>query len=157
MWEDQNRVPVAFYHNSRSIDEAYVDGVSLTHGQNPRKHIWTFAGAIDETTQYPSFKCACTNTAITSPHPVPSYVGNDYFCDTAVTVNYRNVRQVLYTGDPLWDGQGCGPTNTCCSFNTPPWFTKELPSPTTDDVEMRLCKPNSDGSTPIEIVELYVQ
>ena len=26
-----------------------------------------------------------------------------------------------------------------------------------DNVEMRLCKPDGSGSTPIEIVELYVQ
>ncbi len=35
----------AFYYGSRGIDGNYVFGVSLTHGQNPRKHIWTFAGA----------------------------------------------------------------------------------------------------------------
>ena len=44
----------------------------------------------------------------------------------------------------------------CCN-NSPPWFIKHLSSTTTDDVEMTLCKPRTDGSTPIEIVELYVQ
>ena len=44
----QNRLPVAFHHSSRGIDGDYVYGVSLTHGQNPRNHIWTFAGAPDE-------------------------------------------------------------------------------------------------------------
>ena len=40
----------------------------------------------------------------------------------------------------------------------PPWFVKTLSSPTSDNIEMRLCHVvNSDGSTPIEIVELYVQ
>jgi hypothetical protein len=36
---------------------------------------------------------------------------------------------------------------------------KHLSSSTTDNVEMRLCKPkfNYDGSTPIEVVELYVE
>ena len=41
------------------FDEAYVYGVSLTHGRNPRNHIWIFAGAIDETTGDPNFKCPC--------------------------------------------------------------------------------------------------
>ena len=41
--------------------------------------------------------------------------------------------------------------------NSPPWFIKHLPSVTTDNVEMRLCAPTTDGSTPIEIVELHVQ
>ena len=46
---------------------------------------------------------------------------------------------VLQPADPLWDGKGCGPTNTCCSFNTPPWFVKDLSSATTDNIEMHGC------------------
>ena len=41
----------------------------------------------------------------------------------------------FYGDDPLWDGAGCGPQNTCCSFNTPPWFYRQPPL---DDIEMRL-------------------
>ena len=44
----QNNGPNAFYHHSRGIDADYVSGVSLTHGQSPHQHIWTFAGALDE-------------------------------------------------------------------------------------------------------------
>ena len=157
----QNQVPIAFHffniknNNYDEIDEPYVFGVSLTHGRSPRKHIWTFVGASDETSNIPTFKCPCTNTNISPPPRVPGFIGNDYFCDTASSSSYRNI---FYPSDPLWDGKGCGPTNTCCSFNHPPWFTKHLPSPTTDDVEMRLCSPHiTDGTTPIEIVELYIQ
>ena len=32
-----------------------------------------------------------------------------------------------------------------CTFNNPPWFYMELPEPTTDDIEMRMCK--DSGST----------
>ena len=50
--------------------------------------------------------------------------------------------------DPLWGGQGCGPFNSCCSFNCLPWFMKELPASTHDNIEMRLCAneppPNED-------------
>ena len=154
----QNSVPIAFHFTSRSdrddIDEPYVYGVSLTHGQSPRRHIWTFAGASDETTDNPAFKCPCINTNISPPPSVPDYIGSDYFCDTAESSRYRHIFLPL---DPLWDGKGCGPTNACCSFNRPPWFAKDLSSHTTNDIEMRLCRPFNDGSTPIEIVELYVQ
>ena len=155
----QNRAPIAFYSHSRGIDNEYVIGVSLTHGQNPRKHIWTFAGAADETANIYNIKCPCINTALNPAVSsyIPSFVGNDYFCDTALSVYYGSVPSALQPSDPLWDGKGCGPASTCCSFNTPPWFVKDLPSPTTDDVEMRVCRPGSDGSTPVEIVELYVQ
>ena len=149
----QNRVPLAFRYFSRGIDRDYVYGVSLTHGQSPRKHIWTFAGAADETTSDYVYKCPCINPALDPrvPSYIPSFVGNDYFCDTALSVYFHTVPQVLQRSDPLWDGKGCGPASTCCSFNTPPWFVKDLPSPTTDSVEMRVC------TTPFEIVELYVQ
>ena len=65
----------------------------------------------------------------------------------------------IYPDDPLWDGAGCGPDNTCCSLNNPPWFLKQLPSTTTDDIEMRMCfdQPSVDEDIPIEIIELYVQ
>ena len=147
------------YYSSRGIDGAYVCGVSLTHSQNPRQHIWTFVGALDETVSgYTGYKCSCINPALSSSSSyVPSFVGNDYFCDTALSAHFGTYPFVLHPHDPLWDGKGCGPSNSCCSFNTPPWFVKDLPSPTTDNIEMRVCKTNSDGSTPIEMVELYVQ
>ena len=155
----QNHIPLAFRYFSRGIDREYVYGVSLTHGQNPRKHIWTFAGAVDETTNTYFYKCPCINPAL-DPRVasyIPSFVGSDYFCDTGLSVRYNTVPYALHPSDPLWDGKGCGPTNTCCSFNTPPWFVKDLPSPTTGDLEMRVCRPDINGSTPVEIVELYVQ
>ena len=157
----QNHNPVGLHFNSRSIDQQYVFGVSLTHGQNPRKHIWTFVGATDETTSNPSFKCPCININIQSSITIPSYVGNDYFCDTSLTNHYSS-NSGFEPNNPLWDGQGCGPSNTCCSVSggcnkSPPWFIKHLPSTTNDNVEMRLCKPDASGSTPIEIVEIYVQ
>ena len=149
----------SFYHNRRlTIDNTYVDGVSLTHGRNPRKHIWTFAGAIHEvTTIHRDSLCPCTNIHNPLFIPIPSYVGSDYFCDTASKTRFHNY---FFPDDPLWDGQGCGRMNTCCSFNNPPWFMKELPSSTSDDIEMRLCASgprSNDEDIPVEIVELYVQ
>ena len=150
------------YYNYNEINEHYVFGVSLTHGPpSSRSHIWTFAGASDESATNPSFKCPCINTNIQSSISIPNFIGNDYFCDTALSVSYTTVPIVLQLDDPLWDGKGCGSSNTCCNFPSsdvkPPWFYKNLPSKTTDDIEMRLCQPNTDGTTPIEIVEVYVQ
>ena len=157
----QQKSPDAFgpYYNNRglTIDDRYVDGISLTHGRNPRKHIWTFAAALHEVlTSYRHYICPCTNIRNTVSIPIPPYVGNDYFCDTA-SENQFQFR--FYPYDPLWDGQGCGRLNTCCSFNNPPWFKKELPSPTRDDIEMRLCADGSraDEDITFESIELYVQ
>ena len=160
----QNGYPVTFYYNNyNSTDQVYVYGMSLTHGQNPCKHIWTFAGAVDETTYRPMTRCPCINrNTIPSAITIPSFIGNDYFCDTSLINYYGGYTRGFYPSNPLWDGQGCGASNTCCSVsnlctNSPPWFIKHLPSATTDNVEMRFCRPYRDGSTPIEVVELYVQ
>ena len=48
-----------FYGLNRSIDDVYVEGVSVTHGFPPRQHIWTFAGGHDEQITYPHETCPC--------------------------------------------------------------------------------------------------
>ena len=126
---------------SPGLEGAYIDGISLTHGgAGSRQHIWSFVSALYETdpNYSPSYNCPCTNSNVNWPHQVPSFIGNNYFCDTGSTgpgFSYTTV----YPGDPLWDGQGCGPTNTCCEFNNPPWFCTTLPQPTSDDIELRIC------------------
>ena len=146
-------------HRTIIIDGNYVDGVSITHGHHPRKHIWTFVAAYSESsTLHPAGICPCTDNRISSSllTPIPSFVGNDYFCDTgsATPANY-----IFYPNDPLWDGQGCGSNSTCCSFNTPPWFFKTLSSTVGDNLELRICSDEnrSNEDTPLEIIELYVQ
>ena len=146
------------HRDSSSIDGNYVDGISLTHSSNPRKHIWTFAGGLDEVGTVPRLNCPCTNINLaeqaTQP---PSFVGNDYFCDTGSKNHWQH--NTLYQGNPLWDGAGCGSANTCCTLNNPPWFVKQLSSSTTDDIEIRMCVDQTyrDEDTPIEMIELYVR
>ena len=145
----------AFGHSPDNIESYYVDGISLTHGR-PRQHIWTFAAARDETTYDPTSNCPCTNiNTANSATPPPAFVGNDYFCDTGSSGHYAHM---FYSDDPLWDGAGCGPQSTCCSFNNPPWFYKQLPHLITDDIEMRVCRNNVDiTDTSIEMFDIYIQ
>ena len=74
---------VCGYHNPRnlslprypsspradSIDDVYVDGLSLTHG-NPREHIWTFAVAFSgaDGQQNPEYLCPCIHTDLSFLH-----------------------------------------------------------------------------------------
>ena len=140
--------------NPQTIDGAYVDGVSLTYG-NPRQHIWSFACAIDE--RGGVNRCPCTDTNYQSTINIPSYVGNDYFCETGVPTGQIYDGSTFHADDPLWDGQGCGPDSTCCTFNNPPWFCKQLPQSTNADLEVRLCsyQQASIENTPIELLEIY--
>ena len=94
----------AFWYHSRGIDADYVFGVSLTHGQSPRQHIWTFAGALDKTSDgsYSRWKCPCVNPNIDPTPTLPSYIGNDYFCDTAFEIVFFSNRDVqIQVSDPL--------------------------------------------------------
>ena len=158
----QKGAPDAFWRQNftgQTTDSNYVDGISLTHGQSPRQHIWTFAAALNEVSNVIGILCPCTRERAKSPpiQFVPSFIiGNDYFCETAA-IEHPQLR--LYPDDPLWDGEGCGSESTCCEFNNPPWFCRQLPQPTTDDIELRICgnEDISDEDTPIEQIEIHVQ
>ena len=144
--------------NSQPIDGPYVDGVSLTYG-SPRQHIWTFANALHEHPYSYRSKCPCNNVNDQHTINIPPFVGNDYFCETGVPPGEWFSNFVFYADDPLWDGQGCGPTSTCCTFNNPPWFCKQLPQSTDADLEVRLCSQDTAyyENTPIELVEIYIK
>ena len=142
----------AFYSTRNNINSVYVDGVSLTRTRgNLRHHIWTFASGASHGASGPP-SCPCNGSDATPP---PAFVGEDYFCDTGNPGPYTP--HLLFDDDPLWDGAGCRAGNTCCSFNNPPWFYKQLPQPTTDDIEMRVCTSGGDENIGIEIVEIFIQ
>ena len=152
----QNEDIEAFYpYTEPTIDGFYVQGVSLTHG-SPRQHIWTFAGGFSEVhDRNRNVVCPCDATINIT---IPPFVGGDYFCESGHNSGPReSIITTFYPDDPLWDGDGCTASSTCCSFNNPPYFTKQLPSPTTDDIEARLCHASPDDTTPVELIELYVQ
>ena len=147
----------AFFQYFQGIDSYYVDGISLTHGDaGMRQHIWTFAaGATEVHSSFPNENCPCDTG---NYNDVPVFVGNDFFCESGLHSPWSS-QYILYPSDVLWDGQDCISASTCCQFNNPPWFTKNLPAATTDDIELRICAdglPTHDD-IPIELIELYVQ
>ena len=158
--------PSSYLLSLRNIDRSYIEGISITHGTSPRKHVWSFVGALAENlplyqppeNYHPINVCPCMTDSF-NLEDIPSFVGNDYFCDTAQEDANFNAT-LLYPGDPLWDGEGCGANSTCCQFNNPPWFCKQLPQLTTDDMQLRLCKESrfdDMDNTPFELVEIFVK
>ena len=138
-----------------TLDENFFDGLSLTYGLPPRKHIWTFVAALDEVRSN-AFTCPCIKTDSEYTAVVPPFIGNDYFCDTASAEIFQFR---FYDEDPLWDGQGCGPTNECCQFNSPPWFCKDLQDTTRENIELRNCADQHQGDeeVAVQLLEIYVQ
>ena len=126
-------------HGSNAIPNidncnTYVDGVTITYGSNPRKHIWTYACGVRENYNYEySYPCNNGSFGTTSPN----FVGNDYFCESG---KYGIVNTVLYSNDILWDGQQCGGLEgPCCTNPKMPWFIKTLNETTSEDIELRMC------------------
>ena len=148
------------YHGfqSVSLNTYFVDGVVVTHG-HPRIHIWTFATGYDEMSDDLG-RCPCSNPPnATTIATAPSYVGYNYFCESGAVTYPRSYPVPYFPDDPLWDGEGCVPGNTCCSFNSPPWFTTQLATPTANDIEVRICSDGDtqDEDTPVQLIELYVK
>ena len=140
-----------------SIEQGYIDGISLTHGsQGSRMHIWSFLEALSERPTIARVICPCTNVNESWPYSFPSFIGNNYFCDTG---NKGPDEAVYFTDDPLWNGQGCGPTSTCCQENNPPWFCAKLPSPASNDLEARICTnaQTTNENVLVTKIELYIK
>ena len=143
----------------QTVDSYYLYGLSLTRG-SPRQHIWTFATGITEGDHSQAdWHCPCADPNNPSNEEVPSFVGDNYFCESGnPTKTYTAYN--LYSEDPLWDGEQCENEGVCCSNeNSPPWFRVTLPSPTTDDIEARLCiPPNSEEEEVLlQKLEIYIQ
>ena len=145
-------------HNN--LNSYYVDGVSITYG-SPRQHIWTFMGS-NKDHGYGAWTCPCNSGALIS---VQDFIGDDFFCEsgffyTSPNNNGEPINNVLYTDDPVWDGENCRNKETpCCQIPGLPWFTKTLSTNTTADVELRVCGDESTANedTPVSYYEIYVK
>lgn len=140
-----------------ALNASYVYGLSITYGA-PHTHIWTFAAGISEQARYAGsgWECPCNSPG--HPIAVPSFVGNNYFCESGSPTTYTSNH--WYTHDRLWDGEQCADEGTCCNGQdfSPPWFSVVLPTLTSDDIEARICKPSSPGENiVIEKLEIYIQ
>ena len=132
-------------------------GVTLTYSNNPRKHIWTYAGGRYEQGR-PYNNCPCNNGSRYISFTIP-FVGNDYYCESGSS-SYS--ASYLYSNDPLWDGQDC-PVNvaTCCTSPKMPWFVKTLSETVNVDIELSICGEENGQitvwGTPLDLVELYIK
>ena len=154
----------AFAHSSASStpDDHYVDGISITHGSSPRRHIWTYAVGLNANPDagYSTInQCPCTAAGATSTRP--TFLNDDYYCDSGNPSGNSFINIHLYH-DRLWDNSGpsCVSGSTCCDNPDQPWFKKKLTQPTNEDVEMRWCasqSPATDEATATTRVELYIR
>lgn len=128
-----------FISNQNTIEGNYLEGVSIIHGAaGSRTHIWTLGAGHQG-------HCPCDNRdRAVAPLP-PAEVSNNYFCDRP--------------RDQLWTGESCKNEKPCCSFHNPPYFSVQLPSATTDRIELRICtdQVQTDERMMVLFAEVYVQ
>ena len=145
--------------SSASIDQIYLHGVSITHGI-PRVHIWSYVAGIGERvncTGYSDYFCPCSGGEAS-----PSFIGNNFYCESAYQGPNCFESGTFFPNDPLWDGQQCNNEGTCCTgdgVNTPPWFSVALSNPTRNNIEVRICHNAGiyNEDTPISFLEIFVQ
>ena len=141
--------PDAFGAFGRTSNEPlsgnYVDGVSITYG-TPLNHLWTYVAGNSETgggTQ----NCPCNTGGDLSP--VPTYVGDNYYCEASGTGS-----------DPLWDGMECGSDEgPCCTIPSLPWFSRNMLNSTDDEIMIRVCldEESNNENIGLELVEIYIR
>ena len=147
-----------YYTHQGTLNNAYVDGLSVTYGNRPnRTHIWTFAAGLSKEYNYIAMNCPC---ACNKGLAAPPFVGINYFCESG---NRRIVGKTLYPddlwylSDPLWDSQGCAKGSTCCDRGGP-WFTTTLSDTVKDAIEVRMCLLDQFGNVDIgiDLLEIYI-
>ena len=116
----------------RTINDAYVDGLSITHG-NPRKHLWTLAVGNSELTSHLEVRCPKDTDPFNFTR-VPDFVGNNFYCEAGYETTHE--KRTAWE-DPLWDGQQCvsSTAQSCSGYS---WFHSDIAS-SQEDIEVRWC------------------
>ena len=154
----------SFQHSraSATAENLYAEGIIVVHGTSPRRHLWTYVVGLNANPlpdYYLANQCPCTAAGSTST--LPTFLGNDYYCDSGNPSRNSYTLTELYP-DRLWDNSGpsCVSGSTCCDNPNQPWFKKKLAQPAKEDVEMRWCAgsaPDSNEDTATTRVELYIR
>ena len=111
-----------------TLDDNYVDGVSLTHGE-PRQHIWTFA-AVN----------SLTGMRGCDPPPSLQLLHSEYFCDVGPTL------------DIVWEGSGSSLNNPPWFYRQ-----LQQPITDSIEMRVCRDEDRSNEDIGIEHIEIYVQ
>ena len=145
--------PCAFYFNTRPLSQHYLTGLSITQGvlNDSNSHIWSYAAGYSEELSF-AYNCPCAKRPGYSPQ---SYVGGDYYCDTATVIKGTHL---WYTNNTLWDGKDCYPGSYCCANTRLPWFWRTLKQETNNDITVRWCASQLlwTGNFGTEVLEIYI-
>ena len=119
----------------------------------PKSATGTYAiGRTDTNSNDPSGNCPCSEF----PGPLPpSFVHDNYYCESGYVDNAAV--SAVNLNDPVWDGEGCFPQNSCCSEPSLPWFYRQIPLTASEDIETRICCDQGAEEVLLRDLQLYVQ
>ena len=143
-----------FNRYASSVDDNYLDGISVTYGSSPRIHVWSFAVSGNPQS---TNRCPCDNSSCDETKQVVKNgtLQNHYFCDSATDEQLAELSKVY--SKPLWYEAGCL-HNGCCRSS--PYFYRELEETTTSNLEVRICQDPTLRmliSVGVAKLELYVR
>ena len=146
------------YEYIKDIDDAYVDGLSITT-VSPRKHVWTYASGNNDNNiatvnaEQTSDLNACPCAAIPGLLPF-TFVHDNYYCESGHDGGHVNG---MYISDALWDGSQCdGAGNNCCTEAGQPWFYRQFLAAYQSDVEARICTDEDNEGLLVDRLQLFV-
>jgi len=91
---------------NKTLDGAYLDGVSITRG-NFTEHIWSFAAGHSAASPPASFEedrvCPCNNENLA----LPQFIGDNFYCNSGAEAPSETTFPTVYSANPLWDSQDC--------------------------------------------------
>ena len=135
------------HSTTETIDQAYVDGISITHGL-PRRHLFTYAATLWWG------NCPCKGERLG-----PAFVGNNSYCGEQVLAPEEKWKRKWYANNKLWQvATGC--IDFDCVNDFRPWFSVETTNgATSDPVEIRSCHDQDypDEAIGIAHLEIYVR
>ena len=143
--------PDCFASHPQNIESYYVDGISITYGSSPRKHVWTYAAAWRQFIPNKGARNTCPSTG--DGDGPWNFVGDNYFCSSANPG--PGWRPVLYSAHPLWSN--IAGTCTFCGKKKLS-FCVDLEASTTDDLELRICTDERlyNEDLRIEKIDFYI-
>ena len=125
------------FDSKADINSPYLSGVSITRtvtGPEKRRHVFSLAaGEAEKSTSQNA--CPCNAGAT---HKPPAFVGDDYCCESGSPDVPTSTKVLQF--DQLWDMHQLRHAEAKCKKPLVPMFKRSISPPTSDQLELRLCR-----------------
>ena len=144
----------AAFDSKADINSPYLSGVSITRtvtGPEKRRHVFSMAaGEAEKSTSQNA--CPCNAGAT---HKPPAFVGDDYYCESGSPDVLKST--ALLRDDQLWDGDKLHHAETKCKKSLMPAFKHSISPPTSDQLELRLCRIKQKADVYLMTFYIYIR